>query len=234
MVKTLSEQIKDPGFFAAPEGKSQRIFSKEIDKKLGFRTYSLENQLLKKYRPFYKDEDGSSRKRHYPYAQTWIGLNPQTLLTPYPEILKFLEFFRTRPPNKVIDLGAAYGRVGLVLNAVYPKAQFMGIELVETRAHEARRIFKKFGINNSEMLTQNITEEGYEIPDADIYFIYDFGNRKDLEYVIEKLSKKMKTKKFALIVKGDFIRSTIQFFFPMLLVKNIVTHEKEWSIYYSH
>ena len=40
-----------------------------------------------------------------------IGLHPQVLQTPYPEIIEFHVHFRDHPPKKVCDIGAGYGEL---------------------------------------------------------------------------------------------------------------------------
>lgn len=230
----LGEQIKNIEFFSVPLGRTPNSISSEIDKLLGFKIPKIERGLLKKYRAFYKEVDDSNKKKHYPDAQAWIGLHPKVLLTPYSEIISFLNHFKDNPPKTVVDLGAAYGRVGIVLNSIYPDCRFIGIELVKARASEANRIYEKHSIVNSKMIQENIVNKEFEIPDADLYFIYDFGHEGDLRKVLDEISKKMKSHKVSLIVKGEHIRSLIQLNYPIILVKNSVIHEKEWSIYSSY
>lgn len=230
----LGEQIRDSNFFLVPHNKSPKVFSGEIDKLLGFKISKVEQGLLKKYRAFYKEVDESNKKKHYPDAQVWIGLHPRVLLTPYSEILKFLLCFKNHPPKRVVDLGAAYGRVGIVLNAVFPKSQFIGVELLDVRVNEANRIYEKHSLSNCQMIQRNVVDREFEIPEADLYFIYDFGSEAHIKLVLDKIIAKMKERRVSLIVKGDLIRSIIQLHYPIILVKNRVDHQKEWSIYSSH
>lgn len=231
---SLKKMIQDPAFFKAPKGIKPRRHSRDLDKILGFKISKIEQKLLKKYRAYDKPEDYSNKKQHYNGTQTWIGLHPDVLQTPYSEILQFLNCFRNTDPKTIVDFGAAYGRMGLVTNALFPNSQFIGYEILDVRANEAQRVFELLDLRNCKMRNENILEDSFEVPDADIYFIYDFSYADDLNIILKKLSKKFETEKFFLVAKGEFVLSLIQSKFPEFWVNNEIARHHLWSIYSSY
>ena len=217
-------------FVKIPNGRS---FSRDLDKRLGYKVSQIENKLLKKYRAFNKTNDDSSRKKHFAGTETWIGLHPQVLQTPYTEITHFFSYFKRRKISKVVDFGAAYGRIGLVLSALYPEAEFHGYEILEARCSEAQRVFETLGLENHQMTNTNILERDFEIPEADIYFIYDFSDPHDLRIILKKLSDRLFGKPFFLVAKGEGVRSLIQLKYPEFWSCNGAIHEDSWSLYSS-
>ncbi len=232
-ITIIKELLKNPDFFIAPFDQDERQHSKEIDKMLGFKIPKVEQKLLKKYRAFYKSADDSNKKAHYQGTQTWIGLHPQVLQTPYNQISHFLSYFKKYNPKTVVDLGAGYGRVGIVMNAILPDATFIGHEILEIRLKEANRIFDIYGLDQCEMRCQNILEDSFDLPSADVYFIYDFSNIDDLMVILKRLSEKLKHDQFFIVAKGEGIRSLIQLKFPEFWTSHGVVHQKEWSLYSS-
>lgn len=227
----VNERGIDPFIFRLPEGRDAKKYSGEVDKTLGFKISKVEQMLLKKYRAYYKLEEEGRNKKHFSGTQTWIGLSPLTLQTPYNEIAEFLGLFLNNKPTTVVDLGAGYGRVGIVTNALYPKAKFIGYEILQERIDEARRIFELHGLQNCSMVLENILDPDFEIPEADIYFIYDFSEPKDLLVLMHKLLAKKRDRNFFIIAKGEGLKSLIRSHFPMLLQGKGFYIRKEWSIF---
>ena len=213
--------------------KNSRSFSRDLDKRLGFKISQIESKLLKKYRAFDKTTDNSNKKKHFSGTETWIGLHPQVLQTPYSEITHFFSYLKNKKIKKVVDFGAAYGRIGLVLAALHPEAEFVGYEILEMRFNEAVRVFETLGLDQLSMSNENILEESFIVPDADIYFIYDFSDPHDLRVILKKLSKKLFDDNFYLVAKGEGIRSLIQLKYPEFWSCNGVIHEEKWSLYSS-
>ena len=208
-----------------------RIHSKLLDKAIGFKIQNIEKKLLKKYRPYYKVDDDSSRKRHYQGTQTWIGLHPQALQTPYNDILDALSVFHKVLPEKVIDFGAGYGRVGIVMKSLYPNAEFIGYEILEERMTEGNRIFEKLNLDNCIIKDQNILDDNFKIPEADIYFIYDFSEVDDLNKILLRLRKISEKKDFYLIAKGERVHYLINRKFKDFRSVNFANDDEFWSIF---
>lgn len=210
-----------------------RKFSRNLDKDLGFKISKIERKLLTKYRAFNKNIDDSNKKKHFAGTETWIGLHPQVLQTPYSEITHFFSYLRNQEISSVVDFGAGYGRIGIVLSALYPKARFIGFEIVKERCDEGSRVFKTLGLDNCKIQNINILEEDFIVPKADIYFIYDFSDPHDLRIILKKLSSKLYKEPFYLVAKGEGIRSLIQLKYPEFWNCNGAVHEENWSLYSS-
>ena len=215
------------------EGRCPRHYSKKLDRILGFDIPKLEQKLLQRYRAYYKKTDISNNKKHFENTQAWIGLHPQVLQTPYSEIYHFLSLLQKFKPQKIVDFGAGYGRVGIVMNALYPQASFIGYEIVDIRIKEARRMFKLCGLDNCEIIKQNILDESFVIPSASIYCIYDFSFPEDLEIILKKLSALILTERFFIVAKGDSVQTIIKSKFPEFYANKRFAHGKQWSIFSS-
>lgn len=180
-----------------------RIHAKELDRKLGYRVSRIEVKLLQKYSRYDRVIDESNRKQHYQGTQTWIGLHPQVLQTPYCDIYHALSLITDIKIEHVIDIGAGYGRVGIVLSVLYPNARFTGFEILKQRQSEGNRVFKNLGILNSNLELKNVLENNFSIPIADVYFIYDFSEKEDIDFILQGISESLKGKECYLIIRGD-------------------------------
>lgn len=102
-----------------PEGRGDH--SRKIDERLGFQVDQIEAELLERAR---KLRPGGHLwtlgQGLHEGSQTWIGLDPQVIQTPYAEIVEILDLLDLKCSKKVVDLGAGYGRMGIVLNVVSP------------------------------------------------------------------------------------------------------------------
>lgn len=222
----LRELIKEPKFFGLPMSGSDFEQSHLLDKILGYKIEKIENKLSKDHEDYYKTrlKQGES--------QRWFGLHPQTLQTPFSEILDFLLLLKKYHINKVIDLGAGYGRVGVVMQSIFPKASFIGHEIVAQRVEEGNRIFQKLELDNCKLVNEDLLQlEG--IPNADLYFIYDFSEYEDVRKLLNIFSKKMYKDRFFIVARGEGIRSMIQLKYPEFWAAHGAIHSKKWSIYSS-
>jgi SAM-dependent methyltransferase len=182
---------------------TKRHISSQIDQKLGFQIKHIEEILQTKARQIAPtnqfDQWGPSLHNG---AQTWVGLDFQILQTTYHDIKILFDFIKPKPGEKVIDLGAGYGRLGIFLHHFYPQVYFEGIELVKERVEEGNRIFKKLNARNKKLNIKNLAEI-IELPEGDIFFIYDFGSISHIKNILNLLKK---TPKRILIVKGKIAR----------------------------
>src|SRR4051812_38668519 len=76
--------------------------------------------------------------------QLWLGLAASSLLTPYIEIRRSLEALGVRAGLTIVDLGAAYGRMGFVIARCFPGARFIGYEYAGERVREGGRALDRF------------------------------------------------------------------------------------------
>lgn len=197
--------------FKLRTGEESRQAALEWDKRLGFETLKIEEEL------YQKDPNDNEYE-----SRAWMGLPFQTLQTPYSEILAALEKFKKnkRIPERVIDFGAAYGRVGLIVKLLFPNAGFLGLEMVKERVEEARRVYKNLGLDPEWLQTKDILDPEFEIPRADIYFLYDFSDPADIKIILNKLSDIFFKEEFFLIAKGKAVNSLIQHKYPQFFASH--------------
>lgn len=202
--------------------------SERIDDILGFRISEIEKELLLELGHF----KSLSKKKVYT-SETWIGLEPQMLQTPYWEILEFYQILAKFNPYSFVDLGAGYSRLGVVLNLLQDDFQYTGYELVDKRVQESIRVFKANNFKNYEISQKDILKD-ISIPDADVYFIYDFSSPKEQTEILDLFSKKMYKDKFFLVARGHGIRSIIQNKYKEFYACHGVIHKENYSIYSSY
>jgi hypothetical protein len=157
--------------------------------------------------------------------QTWVGLDPQTLNTPYAELDLACELLKPKPGELFVDLGAGYGRLGLVLNEKYPGVKFLGYELVKERVDEGNRI-----LGGNQLVTMDLMASNFELPIAEYYFLYDFGKTEHIRRIMAKFEKLADTHHFKLIARGKGSRSIIEYEHPWLTCQSVL-REENFSIY---
>ncbi|MES2526167.1 MAG: class I SAM-dependent methyltransferase [Bdellovibrionota bacterium] len=203
--------------------------STDIDKHFGFRVTEIETRLLEKARAM-----GPGGSHHtwgsllHEGNQTWVGLHPETIQTPYSELLRMTEKLELCPGEKVVDLGAGYGRLGILLHHQYPRVKFLGIEYVPERVAEGQRIYQLQGMDPDTLTIGDLTAGDFFPEPADHYFIYDFGKVPHIRHLLQKLSRVADSRKFTVTGRGKGIRSLISHEFPWL---TSFYDEENFSIY---
>ena len=206
--------------------------SEEIDRFYGFRIDFIEADLLKTAKTMRPEGVMANfSEALYQGHEVWIGLDPQVLNTPYDELVQLCRFLSPDADEIMVDLGAGYGRLGLVLNTYFPKTKFLGYELVSERVEEGQRIFKERNCENAQLLCQDLMHEEFELPVAQYYFIYDFGKVAHIRRILEKLEKLADHHHFKVIARGKGVRSLIEHEHKWLTSLNDVHHEEHFSIY---
>ena len=82
---------------------------------------------------------------------------------------------------------------------VYPGASFVGIEILKERCVEACRVFNKLGLSNCEMLNENIVDRDFAMPEADLYFIYDFSHSDEINFALNQMCKMNRARLYFLV-----------------------------------
>ena len=207
--ETLKSLVRNQNTFQGESGLHPRIHARNLDKQIGYRINKIEAKLLQKYRSYCEpSNDGGTQ--HYEGTQTWIGLAPHVLQTPYNHIYDALISLSQYPIEKIVDIGCGYGRVGLVMNSLFPNAEFVGYEILKLRAREANRVYEKLELNNCEVLLENVLDDAFLLPKAQIYFIYDFSEMEDLCVILDELMSRAKDYQFFLITVGDRVDYLIE------------------------
>lgn len=203
--------------------------SAQLDQQLGLEASAIEKQL------YLKARERLPEGTHHDLGellhngnQSWVGLGAPTLLTPYSELQMMCEKLRPAPGETVVDLGAGYGRLGIVLGHLYPETNFLGYEVVKERVDEGERIFKKHGHSRARLIEQDLTCGSFKPPDVEYYFIYDYGKVGHIRRTLEQLSEIADRRKFKVIGRGKGTRSLIDNEFLWLISKY---QDKHFTIY---
>jgi hypothetical protein len=226
--------INYPDFFQSPKANEviSRQHSSLVDKILGVRLKYIEEMLVAEARGF--EPEGPHENLGpviHQGVQTWVGLDLQTLQTPYSEILRILQLLKIRPYQHVIDLGAAYGRMGIVLGGIFGKNIFTGFEYVKSRVDEGNRIFRELGLGKCQLVTQDLFAKDFKLPEADIYFIYDYGQVEHINHTLKQISVVSNTRPVKVVVRGKFTKQIITEHHPWLDLKYEGKLGESFSIY---
>lgn len=204
--------VLTPEFFQTPKANDviRRQHSGVVDKILGFRVRYIEEMLIADARGF--DPEGSHETwgpSMHEGVQTWVGLDIQTLQTPYSECLRILQLLKIKPYQHIVDLGAAYGRMGVVIGGLYIKNQFTGFEYVKARVDEGNRVFRELGMNRCQLHTQDLFDKSFEMTEADVYFIYDYGQVEHIDHTLKQLEVMAHKRPIKVVVRGKFTKQII-------------------------
>ncbi len=165
--------------------------------------------------------------------QTWNHLSPQQFQTPYVELRNILEQLQLKTDETILDLGCGYGRMGFVLHKNYPKTKFLGFEVNASRVKIAQERLQAFGANSAQVFAQDITNESFTLPEAEAYFIFDFGHNHDIQKILESLKTIAKKRSIQVVGRGRATRHFIQELHPWLSQVNDPQHTRHYSIYKS-
>lgn len=221
-------------FYTTPKANDviRRQHSNMVDKILGFRLKYIEEMLIAEARGF--EPEGSHETwgpSLHKGVQTWVGLDLQTLQTPYSECLRILQLLKIRPYQQVVDLGAAYGRMGVIIGGLYIKNSFTGYEYVKARVDEGNRVLKELGFNRSTLIEQDLSDPEFELPEADIYFIYDYGQVEHINHTLTQIEATAHKRPVKVVVRGKFTKRIIADRHQWLELKYEGKLEELFSIY---
>lgn len=197
--------------------------ARQIDRLLGYKTRQIEDYLYSQNRTYYDSDP----------KQFWFGLDIQSLQTPYSELVEMIQYIQPKDGTTWLDLGAGYGRLGVVLGFVRSDITFIGYEFVKERVHEGNRVFKKWDIEKSKIEQADLANDDFDIPYADVYFVYDFGSKVDVYRVIEKLRLIAQCRSITVIARGRGVKNWIIQDCPWLSDKDRDFHSEHWSVFKS-
>lgn len=207
--------------------------SADLDQRLGLNVGAIEAELLNRARRLRPEGDLRSwGSALHEGNQTWVGLSLETLQTPYAELRHMCELAKLGPGDRVVDLGAGYGRLGFILARFYPEAEFLGFEYVRERVEEGQRVFKALGLSKSTLLEQDLTAPDFILPVADCYFIYDYGKLEHIRATLGQLSAVADHHRFRVIARGKGTRGLIEREHPWLADVAPPAHEENFSVYF--
>ena len=221
---------KDP-FPAVPQDQNTYAYeqqhAKEADEWLGFHIKEIEDEITE------RNPDAAKRARLSGNEERWVGLAPETLQTPYVEFRAILDLLKPKAGQTVVDLGAAYGRLGFVIARHYPGVKFVGYELLPERVLEGRRVLAAHGSADTLLLKADLSLPDFKPAQADFYFIYDFGSRGAIDKVLVDLKEISCTRAITVVGRGRAIRDAIEREQPWLSAVVKPIHYARFSIYQS-
>ncbi len=123
----------------------------------------------------------SNKERLYEGAGVGVQTSYVTILT----ALKYLDL----PQNgHVVDLGSGYGRVGLITGLWRRDLQFTGYEYVGHRVDISREAADRAGLTDRvQFFKQDLSDENFDLPIADAYYLYDPFCEATYKTVLERL-----------------------------------------------
>jgi len=200
--------------------------AKRLDQIFGFEFQEIEKALVLKKADLQKAKDDRER-------QFWIGLDIQALQTPYSEIVEMIQKINPKAEDTWMDLGAGYGRIGLILGLLCSDVYFRGYEYISERVFEGNRIREKWQIQNGGLYQADLIHDPIELHQGDVFFLYDFGSRSDVYKVLEKLKQVAAVKSIQVIARGRGVKNWIMMDFPWLGSVNPPKHFENWSLFQS-
>lgn len=141
--------------------------------------------------------------------QNWQHLSVQAMQTPYVEIRGILDLLKPQPGETLVDLGAAYGRIGFVMDQHYPEVKFYGFEIEEARVKEAQRVMNLQHVETAQMVAADLAAESFTLPRADYYFIFDYGHERDVRRTLDDLRTISRTHPIQVVARGRLSRALI-------------------------
>jgi len=228
----IIELLSSEDFFRLDHSTDHHKHSEIIDQIIGIRPKEIEAELLELGKSVLPDGDLDSwGKRIHQGHQTWIGLDPNILQTPYAEIFEMLDKIKPLAGEHIVDLGAAYGRMGLVLHYLYPEVSFTGFEYVKNRVDEGNRVFRELGCDKAILIEQDLSDQEFIIPEASVYFLYDYGRPDQIRNTLKVLEKIGDEKNIIVVGRGIACRHYIQKSHPWLSHIFDAYHSDEFSIF---
>lgn len=191
-----------------------------VDDWLGFECLEVENQIR-------------SLPKNAGEHQNWEHLSLQAFQTPYCEIHNILDLLQLQPGQHIVDLGCAYARMAFVLHRHYPQCGFTGFELEALRVQEAQRVFFHHTGKNLTAFAQDLSAADFAPPQADIYFIFDFGNQRAVEKTLNDLKDLARRQSITVVARGKLSRFCIHKDHPWLTAIQEPQHFAHFSIYQS-
>jgi len=153
-----------------------------IDLASGIQTKKISEEIQKQNRKEFNDKHEGE--------ETYSFAGPELLLTPYTEILNIFQGLGLKPGERVIDLGAGFGRLGLALAAKHPGVSVTGYEIVQERISEGARIAKEWGLQDRvHLMEQNLADPQFTPGAGDVYFAFNPVSGPTFDKILEDLRR---------------------------------------------
>lgn len=122
----------------------------------------------------------------------------------YSTILLALHHLDLQKGDRVVDLGSGYGRVGLVCSLLHPGVAFTGYEYVTERVEVCNQSSRSLGLEGGlQFIAQDLSLASFQIPKADVYYLYDPFTEETYQYVLAQIVAISKSQKVRVVTKGN-------------------------------
>lgn len=203
--------------------KEAQDHSKLVDEWLGFKSENVEENIREQKKP----------SSHSIPQQNWEHLSVQAMQTPYVELRNILDLLNLEIGDHVVDLGCAYARMGFIMGAHYPKMYFSGYELEDLRVLEAKRNLAPRSYANVQVHAADLVSSSFQMPEAQVYFIFDYGSEQAVRKTLFDLQLIAKGKRIQVVARGKLVRFWIHKEHPWLAEVEPPRHFSHFSIYTS-
>jgi len=164
------------------------LFSDEcIDRILGLQERSIQKKLSTKQLP-----------KTYLEESIYLDLDPVDLYTPYRVLCRWSKTLKLQPGTRVLDLGSGVGRIPITLGLLFPKVEFIGIELMRERHAMAEKARKGLGLRNVRLICGNAAKQG--LPPAHYYYLFNPFIGDTLRQVFRQLKNRTRHGKLRVAV----------------------------------
>lgn len=123
--------------------------------------------------------------------------------TSYSTIFRALHSLQLPLNAHLVDLGSGFGRIGLAAGLWRPDLRFSGYEFVAHRVDISNRAAKRAGIDSRvQFFCQNLSDPTFEIPAADVFYLYDPFSVATYQRVMARLAELGRTRRLIVIAKA--------------------------------
>lgn len=118
-----------------------------------------------------------ARARPPSWGEEFVWQDPgesQTPMTGYGDLYSLLSRLALAPGSTFCELGAGFGRAGLLIGAAFPHLRYVGYELVEPRVEAAERAHRTLGLDaRVSFLQADLSRwSPTEAEDAEVYYVF--------------------------------------------------------------
>jgi precorrin-6B methylase 2 len=179
-----------------------QLFLHEEDGHRGLRLYRTFDGLDCLFGFDYKT-DGDQELQENSDERLYIG-GGVGVQSGFSTILMALNLLSPKEGAKIVDLGSGYGRVGLVFSLLRLNIDFIGYEIVGERNEQANQAAKALGLSDRlQFITQDLSLAEFQIPEADIYYMYDPFTEETYQYILKQIKALSEKRSVTIVTKGN-------------------------------
>lgn len=171
----------------------------ELDTVLGFHLYEVNRAVSDSI------QTSNGTPARFGQERVWQGYDsmPQTGWLELREMMAGLDL---KPGQTVVDLGAGFGRLGMLLGLLYPEVSFIGYEIVPERVEESKRVQKILGLSKSKVqfIPVDMSLASFKPAMADIYYAWYPVSETTGEKLFRDLKEISITRPFRLVLLSGF------------------------------